>query len=192
MVALLLVAVCMGLDNFAASVDIGVSGVDARTRLRVGLIFGSFETAMPIAGLLLGHSLAASLGDAAHWTGTGLLIATGGYAVVQALRESRTQTPDGQPGPTAKPLGPTAKPLGRMLVTGLALSVDNLAVGFALGAYRLGITMAAIVIGVISVVMSLLGLELGHRIGGRVGDRGELISGVVLIAVGIALAAGVI
>ena len=52
--------------------------------------------------------------------------------------------------------------------------------------------MAAIVIGVVSVAMSLLGLELGHRIGGRVGDRGELIGGVALIAVGIALAAGVI
>ena len=185
MLALLLVAASLGLDNFAASVGIGVSGIDARTRLRVGLIFGSFETAMPIAGLLLGHSLAASLGGAAHWTGAGLLIATGGYAVVQALRESRAQGPD-------EPPGTAAQPLGRMLVTGLALSIDNLAVGFALGTYHLGIAVAAIVIGVVSVAMSLLGLEVGSRIGGRIGERGELIGGVVLIAVGIALAAGVI
>jgi putative Mn2+ efflux pump MntP len=40
--------------------------------------------------------------------------------------------------------------------------------------------------------MSLLGLELGSRIGSRAAGRGELIGGVVLIAVGIALAAGVI
>ena len=58
MLALLLVAVSLGLSNFAASIGIGVSGVDARTRLRVGVIFGVFESAMPILGLLAGRSLA--------------------------------------------------------------------------------------------------------------------------------------
>jgi putative Mn2+ efflux pump MntP len=81
---------------------------------------------------------------------------------------------------------------GRTLITGLALSIDNLAVGFALGAYRVNFTVAAIVIGVVSVALSMLGLEIGHRIGTRAGDRGEIIGGVVLIGVGIALAAGVI
>src|SRR6202035_4122577 len=52
MVALLLVGASLGLSNFAASVGIGVGGVDARARLRVGIIFGIFETAMPILGLL--------------------------------------------------------------------------------------------------------------------------------------------
>jgi putative Mn2+ efflux pump MntP len=54
-----LVAVSLGLSNFAAAIGIGVSGVDARTRLRVGLVFGLFEAAMPLLGLLLGHGLAA-------------------------------------------------------------------------------------------------------------------------------------
>jgi nucleotide-binding universal stress UspA family protein len=88
MVALLLVAASLGLSNFAASVGIGVSGVDGRTRLLVGLVFGAFETAMPVIGLLLGRGLASALGSAAHWTGAGLLIATGLYALVQAVRDS--------------------------------------------------------------------------------------------------------
>ena len=79
-----------------------------------------------------------------------------------------------------------------MLITGLGLSIDNLAVGFALGAYRVNFAAAAIVIGVVSVALSLLGLELGSRIGTRTGDRGELIGGIVLIGVGIAIASGVI
>lgn len=62
MLALLLVAVSLGLANFASSVGIGVSGIDARTRLRVAVIFGVFETGMPILGLLLGHGLAKALG----------------------------------------------------------------------------------------------------------------------------------
>ena len=41
---------------------------------------------MPILGLLLGHSLAHTLGNAAHWIGAILLIATGCYAVLQTIR----------------------------------------------------------------------------------------------------------
>jgi len=185
MVALLLVAVSLGLSNFAAAVGIGVTGIDARTRLRVGLIFGVFETAMPILGLLLGHGLAAALGHATRWIGAGLLIATGIYALAQAVRGA-----DRRHG--ADQRAPAGQRTGRMLITGLGLSIDNLAVGFALGAYRVNFAVAAIVIGVVSVALSLLGLELGSRIGTRTGNRGELIGGIVLIGVGIAIAAGVI
>jgi len=186
MLAVLLVAVSLGLSNFAAAVGIGVSGVDGRTRLRIGLIFGLFEIGMPIAGLLLGRGLAARLGHAAHWIGAGLLIATGLYAVAQAVRGLAGQD---QGQDEARPAGQRT---GRLLVTGLALSIDNLAVGFALGAYRVNVAVAAVVIGVVSVAMSLIGLELGSRIGARAGKRGELLGGIVLVGVGIAIAAGVI
>ena len=189
MIALLLVAVSLGLSNFAASVGIGVAGRDGRTRLRVALVFGAFETTMPIIGLLLGHGLAGALGRAAHWIGAGLLIATGLYALAQARRGAGREA-------DATQAGPAGQTIGGLLVTGLALSIDNLAVGFALGAYRVSFTVAAIVIGAVSVALSLLGLEIGARIGARIGiragNRGEIIGGVVLIGVGIAIAAGVI
>ncbi len=62
MLALLPVAVALGLDNFAAAIAIGLAGVGARTRLRVGVVFGVFEAGMPIVGLLIGAQAAASLG----------------------------------------------------------------------------------------------------------------------------------
>jgi manganese efflux pump family protein len=176
------VAVSLGLSNFAASVGIGVSGIDARTRLRVGVIFGVFETGMPILGLLLGRSLANVLGHAAHWIGAALLIATGAYAVVQAVRSQNRKAP-------ATPAGQRT---GRLLVTGAALSIDNLAVGFALGTFHVSLAVAAVVIGAVSITMSLLGLELGSRLGTRTGDLGELVGGVVLMGVGVAIAAGVL
>jgi manganese efflux pump family protein len=182
--ALLLVAVSLGLSNFAAAVSIGVTGIDARTRLRVGLVFGIFEATMPLVGLLLGHGLAHALGHAAHWIGAGLLIATGGYAVLQAVRAQAQQ----QHNPPAE----TSQRTGRLLVTGFALSIDNLAIGFALGTYHVNIAVAATIIGVVSVTMSLIGLELGGRLGAKTGERGELVGGFVLIGVGIALATGVI
>jgi len=186
MFGLVLVAVSLGLSNFAASIGIGMGPVDARTRLRVGVIFGLFETGMPILGLLLGRSLASTLGQAAHWIGAALLIATGGYAVIQAIRGPAHE------GDAAQAGTPTGQRTGRLLVTGLALSIDNLAVGFALASFHVSFAVAAIVIGVISVGMALVGLELGNRISTRAGDRGELIGGLVLIGVGAALASGVI
>jgi putative Mn2+ efflux pump MntP len=185
MLALLLVALSLGLSNFAASVGIGVSGIDPRARLRVSVIFGIFETGMPILGLLLGRSLAGALGHAAHWISAALLIATGIYAVVQAVRGNGGQ--DGE-----APAPPAGRRTGRLLITGAALSIDNLAVGVALGTFHVNLAVAAVVIGAVSICLSLLGLELGSRLGTRTGDRGELIGGVVLIGVGVAIAAGVL
>lgn len=185
MLALVLIALSLGLSNFAASVGIGVSGVDARTRVRVGVIFGLFETAMPILGLLLGRSLATALGHAAHWIGAALLIATGTYAVIQALRSPAS--PNDQEPATRAGLR-----TGRLLVTGVALSIDNLAIGFALSTFHINLAVAAIIIGAVSVSMSLIGLELGNRIGARLGARGELIGGLVLIGVGVVVTSGVV
>ena len=50
----------------------------------------------------------------------------------------------------------------------------------------------AIIIGAVSVTLSLAGLEPGDRLGTNVGERGELIGGLVLIAVGIAVANGIL
>jgi putative Mn2+ efflux pump MntP len=194
MLALLLVAVSLGLSNFAASVGLGASGVDRRTRLRVGLVFGFFETAMPIIGLLAGRGAAGALGPATRWLGAGLLIATGVYGLVQALRSARDAASTGTPssGPPSAPPPSEPQRLGPLLVTGLALSVDNLAVGFALGAVHVSLPVAVIVIGAVSVTLSLLGLELGHRLSTRIGGRGEILGGLVLIGVGIAVAAGLL
>jgi manganese efflux pump family protein len=172
--AVLLVALSLGLSNFAASIGIGITGTDARTRLRIAAAFGAFEAGMPVVGLLLGRSLAAPLGHATRPAGAGVLIAVGIYAVVQSLR-----------GTSDDHLRS-----GRLLVTAAALSIDNLAVGFALGTYHVSLLIAALIIGTVSVGLSLLGLELGNQLGARTGKNGEILGGVVLIGVGIALAAG--
>jgi putative Mn2+ efflux pump MntP len=182
MLALLLVAASLGLSNFAAAIAIGVSGVDARTRLRVGIVFGLFEAGMPLLGLLLGHGLVSTLGHSARWTGAALLIATGLYTLIQAFRHHHGGGTTGAP----------VQGLGKLLVSGLALSIDNLAVGFALGTYHVALLTAAVLIGAVSVTMALAGLELGRRLGTKIGERGEALGGIVLVGVGIALASGLL
>jgi putative Mn2+ efflux pump MntP len=120
------------------------------------------------------------VGHAARWIGTGLLIAVGGYGMGQTLR-------GGDGGPPDLDMG-----TGRLLLTGLALSVDNLAAGFALGTYHASLVAVVIVMGAVSVILSLIGLELGSRIGTRFGQRSELLGAIVLIIVGCLIGAGIL
>jgi putative Mn2+ efflux pump MntP len=193
MLALLLLAVALGLSNFAAAIGIGVSGVRGRDRVRIALVFGVFEAGMPVLGVVLGQGLASSLGHVARWLGGAALIVIGVTGLVLARRGPR---PAGGPAREGAPAGEGApgRPswrLGRVMASGLALSTDNLAAGFALGAYHTGLAVAATVFGVVSVVMSLAGLELGAALGAGASDRCELVASVMLIAVGSAVAAGV-
>ena len=197
MLALLLLAVALGLSNFAAAIGIGVSGVRGRDRVRIAVVFGVFEAGMPVLGVVLGQGLASSLGHVARWLGGAALIVIGVTGLVLARRGSRPAGgPAGEDAPGRPPAGEGApgRPswrLGRVMASGLALSADNLAAGFALGAYHTGLAVAAAVFGVVSVVMSLAGLELGAALGAGASDRCELVASVMLIAVGSAVAAGV-
>jgi putative Mn2+ efflux pump MntP len=50
---LVLAALSLGLSNCAAAIGIGVAGVDARIRVRAGVVSGIFEAGMPVAACLL-------------------------------------------------------------------------------------------------------------------------------------------
>jgi putative Mn2+ efflux pump MntP len=203
--ALLLLAVALGLSNFAAAIGIGVSGVRGRDRVRIAVVFGVFEAGMPVLGVALGQGLASSLGHVARWLGGAALILIGVTGLVLARRGARpaggaaregAPAGEGAPAREGAPAGEAApgRPpwrLGRVVASGLALSADNLAAGFALGAYHTGLAVAATVFGVVSVVMSLAGLELGAALGAGASDRCELVASAMLVAVGSAVAAGV-
>jgi putative Mn2+ efflux pump MntP len=180
--SLLLVSVSVGLSNFAGAIGIGLSGIDVRTRIRVGIAFGFFEALMPVLGLLLGHTVAGYFGQYGKFVGGAILILTGAYTIIQARRVSVEQ----------KARMPRSARTESLLITALALSIDNLAVGFALAVYPVDIWMAALTFGVVSIVMSLVGLELGHRLGKRAEAWSEEIGGAVLILVGVAIAVGVL
>jgi putative Mn2+ efflux pump MntP len=179
MLAILLVALSVGLDNFAASIGLGTAGVTNRLRLQIGVVFGLFEGGMPVIGLLIGHKTAHAIGGSAHYVGGGLLIAAGAYALL-AERLGKKQSSAGSPGRSTTAL----------VVIGLGLSIDNLVVGFALGSVHVALWTAAVVIAAVSVTLSLVGLEFGRRLGSRFGEWGEAIGGLVLIGVGSAIAAG--
>ena len=182
LLSLLLVSLSVGLSNFAGAIGIGLSGINARTRVRVGIAFGFFEALMPVIGLVVGHEVAGFFGQYGKYVGGAILILTGAYTIIQARFLNVEQ----------KTRMPRSLRTESLLVTALALSIDNLAVGFALAVYPVDIWLAAITFGVVSILMSLAGLELGYRLGKRAEAWSEEIGGTVLILVGIAIAAGVL
>jgi putative Mn2+ efflux pump MntP len=173
----LVIAIAVGLDNFAASIGIGVAGIEASAKLRVAVVFGAFEALVPILGVLLGRRVAGVLGADAAWLGGALLVATGLYALIEARRSP-------EPRPDAN------LSTRRLLLVGAALSIDNLLVGLALGTSHVPIPFAIAAIGVVSVAMCIAGLELGQRLGRHVERFAGEIGAGVLILVGIAILAG--
>jgi len=178
--ALLLVALSLGLDNFAGAIGIGISGVDARLRIRIGLVFTLFEAGMPALGLLLGHHLAHVLGTSARPLGGGLLGLAGAYAVTTGMLGGKE---------TVTTARTSFVPL---VLAGSMLSIDNLIVGFALGTYHVNLAVGVAVIAGVSLALSLVGLELGSRLGARLGRRSGLVGGAVLILVGVAIGTGLL
>jgi len=181
---LLLVSLSLGLSNFAAAIGIGMGGVDGKTRWKMALVFGFFEAFMPIVGLLIGQGLATFIGQIGQYLGAGLLVLTGVYALWQAWREMRNRNA------SKKPEDNQQVNLGRLILTGFAISIDNLVVGFALSFYHVPLLFAAGLIAGVSVAMSLIGLELGKHLGEHFGKWSEVFSGVILILVGLALGFG--
>jgi manganese efflux pump family protein len=175
--ALTLAALAVGFGNFGASIGIGMSGATMATRVRVGLIFGVFEAGMPLVGLLAGQGAARALGGISGYAGGALLIAIGGWQLIQAFRASNQA-----PVPPPK--------TSRLLLTGFALSMDNLVVGFSLGAQHISLIQAVVVFAVVSVCLSVLGLEFGRRIGAVLEHGADYLAGIALMAVGLLVAVG--
>jgi putative Mn2+ efflux pump MntP len=176
MVALLVVAVALGLNNFGAAIAIGVSGVDRRTEIKVATVFGLCDVVMPATGMLIGTGLAGPLGSAARWAGAGILFVTAVWGLIEALRGG-DDIPQAWHG-------------WRLLVSGAALSLDDLAVGLALGTVRYPIVLAVTLFGLMSFIMSVIGLKLGGKLGAAAGEHGEVVGAIVLIGISGAMALG--
>ncbi len=210
---LLLVALSACLDNFAVAAAMGMSGVDRSLRLRVGTVFGIFEGGMPVVGLVLGRAVAGSFARTAPLLGGVLLGLTGAYTVVHELFAWKKGEKDG--GCASKPIegqpvadeqaprpdagrpeltgGPVRRPgTVRLLATGASVGIDEMVIGFALGTHHVGIVPALITFTTVSVVVSQIGLGLGRRMGARLGERGEILGGIVLVGVGVALGTGLL
>ncbi len=71
------------------------------------------------------------------------------------------------------------------MIAAIATSIDALAAGFSLSILNLGIVLLTVTTGIITFVLSIVGVQIGKKFGHILENRVELISGIVLIGIGI-------
>jgi manganese efflux pump family protein len=177
-VALVLLALAMSTDAFAAAVGKGAALHKPRLReaLRTGVVFGSIEALTPVVGWALGRAAAGYIAAWDHWVAFVLLGVLGLRMVRHGLAAPEPDVPK-----------PDSHSLRLLMLTGLATSIDALAVGVGLAFLDVNILVAAAAIGMSTLVLATLGVLLGRVLGALAGQRAEVAGGLVLIGVGAAI-----
>jgi putative Mn2+ efflux pump MntP len=166
----------LGLDTFAVAAALGMLGTTPATRLRVSILFPAFEAAMPLIGVALGAPLGHAIGGSADYIAIGVLFAFGLYTLLGSeAREERAVAR------LAQARGPG------VLLLGLSISLDELAIGFTLGLLRLPVGLVIALIALQAVIVTRLGLRLGDRLSERMREGAERLAGLVLAALAIVL-----
>jgi len=173
---LAIIAVGLSMDAFAVAVCRGLTVKKATLKggLVVGLYFGVFQAAMPLLGYLLGSQFAKYIQSVDHWIAFVLLGIIGGKMVWESRKA------DDEAAEQTNPLGPRA-----MLPLAVATSIDALAVGVSFAFLEVNILPAVGLIGVTTLVLSLIGFKAGGFAGKKLQARAEMIGGGLLILMGL-------
>ena len=175
---LLLVAVSLSMDAFAVSICKGlcVKKAGLRQMATCGVWFGGFQALMPLLGFLLGTLFASAIEAFDHWVAFGLLALIG----INMLREALSKEEEDKCDASGNDFG-----VKTMFVMAVATSIDAMAIGVGLAmAGDVNIWVAITFIGVITCLMSALGVKIGNVFGSRYEKKAEAAGGIILILLG--------
>ena len=172
---LFLVAVGLSMDAFAVAVCKGLAlkKITFRHALIVGLWFGGFQALMPLLGYLLAARFREAIAAYDHWIAFGLLVLIGGNMIREAIFEKEEAETD------------SALSFRSMLPLAVATSIDALAVGVTFAFLDVRIVPSVTLIGVTTLVLSMLGVKAGSLFGAKYEKKAEVLGGVILILLGV-------
>jgi putative Mn2+ efflux pump MntP len=173
---ILLLAVGLAMDATAVSAARGlaVERIQLRQVLTVALAFGGFQALMPALGWAVGTRLGPAVEAWDHWIAFALLAGIG----AKMLWDSA-----GQPERVAtEQRGLFGAKI--ILVLAVATSIDAFAAGISLPMLNAPLLTSIAVIGVVTALLSALGLFAGRRFGAMLEQRLDAVGGVVLIGIG--------
>ena len=172
--SLFVLAIGLSMDAFAVSVCKGLALKKAELRQMgiVGLWFGAFQALMPLAGYFVGAQFRDSIMAYDHWIAFGLLALIGGNMIREALFDREEEE-------TSAALSAAA-----MLPMAVATSIDALAVGVTFAFLSVNIWFSVALIGVITCLLSMLGVKAGSLFGAKYEKKAEILGGVILILLG--------
>jgi len=173
LVELFIIAVGLSMDAFAVAICKGLSVKQLKLKhnIIVGLYFGGFQGLMPLVGYLLGVRFQEAITSIDHWIAFVLLGLIGFNMIREALSKEEEQVSDSFDVKTMVPLA-------------VATSIDALAVGVTFAFLKVQILPAVSFIGVITFVLSMIGVKIGNIFGVKYKSKAELAGGITLILMG--------
>lgn len=151
-----------------------------RRGLLMALIFGLCQGAFPLAGALIGDVAREFIESVDHWIAFGLLAFIGGKMIWDGIKSKEDDDASAQ-------LSTHHSPLSTFFLLGVATSIDAFAVGIGLGLDNpmLDVLWIVITIGVVTTLVSLLGVYLGKRNIPVPERTANIVAGLVLIGLGV-------
>lgn len=173
-IELIFTAVALAMDAFAVAICKGLSTEKVRINHTVitGAWFGGFQALMPLIGYLLGSTFEKYITDIDHWIAFALLGLLGINMIKEALSKHEEKVD-------------SSFSHSVMLTMAIATSIDALAVGITFALLpNVNIWLAIGLVGIITFVISAIGVNIGSVFGAKHKRTAELIGGIVLIAIG--------
>lgn len=172
--SLFLIAVGLSMDAFAVSICKGLAmqKITFRKAGIVGLWFGVFQAVMPAIGYLLGSQFERYITSVDHWIAFVLLCIIG-LSMIREAFSKEEETED------------ASLDVKTMFMLAVATSIDALAVGITFAFLQVAIIPAVLFIGVITFLLSAVGVKIGNVFGTRYKSKAEITGGIILILMGI-------
>jgi len=171
---LFIIAVGLSMDAFAVSVCKGLSVPKLKLShaLTCGVYFGGFQGLMPLIGYLLGSQFEEAIVSIDHWVAFVLL----GLIGLNMIKESREEECDD--------CMDCSFGVRAMIPLAVATSIDALAIGVTFAFLRVDIFWAVTFIGVITFILSSIGVKVGNVFGSKYKSKAEFAGGLILILMG--------
>ena len=172
---IIVVAVGLAIDAFAVSIVSGSAYKQLHVKhvVRMAVFFGAFQAVMPLIGFMAGLSVRQYIEFCDHWIAFGLLSAVGGKMIYESFKIKSIE----------ERFDPSN--IFVLLMLSVATSIDALAIGITLSLITCSIIAAVIIIGLVTFVLSYLGVYIGKKFGHFFENKIEAFGGLVLIGLGI-------
>ena len=191
---ILIIGIGLAADAFAVSLCKGLSSKQSylKTGLVCGVWFGVFQGLMPLAGWLLGSTVASYIDAYKSYISFILLAFLGGKMIVEAVKDlregkgcececcSEDSTVCSVEGGKDNSLAPAV-----MIAMAVATSIDALAVGFDFAVRDVNILLAISIIGIVTFICCFIGSAVGAKIGSKFKTPAEIAGGSILVAMGL-------
>ena len=165
---LFVLAVGLSMDAFAVSICKGLSlgKIKLKHMCIAGAWFGIFQAIMPLIGFFLGRFFTDIVTKFSHWIAFALLYLIGISMIKEAFEKK-----DVNASITVK----------SMFMLAIATSIDALAVGVSFAFLKVNILLAVLIIGIITFILSAIGIKIGSLFGSKYKKPSEIVGGIILI-----------